>query len=262
MAIKLDAMVATIHDGVPVFPSCPAENNVLEKSWALTLSKDGRNADWALAAFALDNLFHRGKHWERDGAIIRASAEYRNDPHTRDIYEQLAQHRAALLRQEHADWAAQPAVALAMKLEAVAQIGQLPANVPTFLDYPPVVIHDRWFNLLLNNWRALSIFVSFVDSATTAKSHRETNIQHSIEICRTHAALAIPSHSKELHTEFFAVLSTRHAFRGHRYRREYMWVWDRIVEMDAEMNPVLSNFQHFVHRLKDYDDAANDSYIE
>ena len=259
LALKIDGIISTIQQDVPIFPPFPAEFNVLQRQWALSLAKDSQSADWALASFALDNLYHRSLHWAWEGGIMRNSESYLNDPRVRGEYEKMVRRRVAQLNAETTDWLKQPAVAFALQLENLKQHGEIPSNINTFLDYPPVHIHDRHFTLLLNQWRAQYLFVSFVAMPLELRRHTRTQLTHAIDICRTHAALALSPTSKEYSTELFVVLTAGHTFvGGKRFQREYKWVHDRIAQMYEMQHPLLSQMSHFMEMVKDFGRRSND----
>jgi hypothetical protein len=259
IALKIDGMIATIQQDIPIFPPFPAEFNFLQKEWAMSLAKDGKSADWALASFALDNLYHRSVHWAWEGGIMRYSEGYLNDPEVRDEYERFVRRRVAQLTAEHADWLMQPAVTFGLQVENLKQQGEIPSNINMFLDCPPVHIHDRQFTLLLNQWRAQYLYVSFVAMPLELRRHTRTELTHAIDICRTHAALAPSPVSKEMSTEFFAILTAGHAFAGgSKFQREFQWVRDRIAEMYEMKHPVLSQMSHFMELVKDFGRRSHD----
>lgn len=259
LALKIDGMISTIQQDVPIFPPFPAEFNILQRQWALSLAKDGRSADWALASFALDNLYHRSLHWTWEGGIMRNSEGYLNDPRVRGEYEIMVRRRVAQLNAETTDWLKQPAVAFALQLENLKQQGEIPSNIDTFLDYPPVHIHDRHFTLLLNQWRAQYLYVSFVAMPLELRRHTRMQLTHAIDICRTHAALALSPISKEYSTELFVVLTAGHTFvGGKRFQREFKWVHDRIAQMYEMQHPLLSQMSHFMEMVKDFGRRSND----
>jgi hypothetical protein len=274
IALRLDTMVATIQQCLPIFPPFPAEYNALQRKWAVNLAKDGRSADWAIASFALDNFYQRAVRWAREAGEMVYSAEYLTNPEIRTAHEALTKLRLATLRQEHADWLQQPACISAMQLEQLAQQGEIPSNIATFLDYPPVIIYDRKFNLLLNEWRAQYLFVqTFIAMPLSQRKHTRTELSHAIEVCRTHAALSLEPHSKEFASEFFAMLTAGHSFvGGAQFQREFRWVYDRISEINEMRHPLLTQFQHFLDKVKgftrfspdweDFDDDFDDLQLQ
>ena len=249
MATRLDSGVALVQRALPVLPHCPAENIPLHRTWALTLAKDGRSADWALASFALDDINHCAIHWTLESAIVRATAEYINNAEIRDAYELLMQQRMERLCQEHANWLQQPVCMLAMQMELLAQSREVPSNSIKFLDYPPLVIYDSKFTHLLNQWRSTAIFLSLRSQDSLQRSCSQIN--HAIEICRTHIAKPLPSSNPDLVAEVFALISTSYVFGGGiMYKSEFKWVHDRISEVCMIKHPVLSSFQTFLDGVR------------
>lgn len=253
IALRLDAMIATIQDATPVFPPFPAEYNEMQRKWVAGLAIDGMRAECGIASFALDNLYQRACHWTREFDAMCNSPEYKNDPAAREAIETMIRTRISILRLEHAGWIEQPSCALALQMELLAQKGEIPPNIPQFLDYPPLYIYNRKFSLLLNEWRTYYLFISVVAVPVTMRRHTVIALNHSIEICRTHAALSIPPANRNFGKEFFAVLSAGYAFAGgKRFQREFNWVRRRIARIVEMKNPLLKRFQHFLDKMKDF----------
>lgn len=250
IALRFDGMIATIQDTVPVFPTFPTQYNSLNRKWALRLALDGRSADWGLAAFALDNFYQRACHYLKPFAHLR-NTNYPYDPETdRIIGERLKE-----LRREHAAWIREPSVAMAMQIEHLAQQGQIPDNIPRFLDYPPLLVHDRKFIFLVNEWRSVYAFITCIAVPLSWRRHTRTLINAAIDTCRTHAAIAgtLSPNSREFAPAFFAVLSAGFAFCGGvKFTKEFQWVRQRIERIISVRNPLLAKFQHYVDNVKDY----------
>jgi hypothetical protein len=157
LTIPLDAVTAAIQFTVPVLPPTPMNTNHCHRLWAMSLTKDLRNVDMALALFALDDLFHRLRHWAVECHVFMTSPDYLNNSDVRKVYNTISEQRLASLWKEHQIWIEQPICALVMQLELYAQIRAnklSTADLLKFLDYPPIVIYDHnfMFMLMLNAW--------------------------------------------------------------------------------------------------------------
>jgi Fungal specific transcription factor domain len=250
IAIRLDTGVAVTHRTLPVLPTFPAATNALHRTWASRLANDGRSADLAVASFALDNLAHRSISWIMEGDVFRASAEYVNDAKVRDAYDTLFQQRVALLRQEHADWLQLPVCSLGMQSELLAQTHEIPPDAPTFLEYPPLNIHDCKFSHLLNQWRSIGLSFSILSFRDRNPLQRcLSDINRAVEICRTNAAMALSPSSPDFAPEVFSLISAGYVFGGGR-KREFAWVYERISEMVAMKPQALAGLRIFFDRVK------------
>lgn len=249
IAIRLDTGVAVTHRTLPVLPTFPAETNALHRTWASRLAKDGRSADLAVASFALDNLAHRSIAWIMEGDVVRSSAEYVNDSDVREAYDTLFEQRMAVLRQEHADWLQQPVCMIGMQLELLAQSYDIPPNAPTFLEYPPLNIHDCKFSHLVSQWRSIALSFRLLSFHKNPLQRYVSDINHAIEICRTHAAMALPPSSPDIGPEVFSLIGAGYVFGGGR-KREFDWVYDRISEMVAMKPQALAGLRVFFDRVK------------
>jgi len=249
VALRFDGLIATIQDTVPVFPPFPAEYNTLNRKWASGTAIDGRSADWCIAAFALDNIYQRACHY------LKPFTHLRNTMHHDPEIDRIVGERLRELRKEHAAWIREPAVALAQQIELLAQQGEFPDNVPRFLDYPPVVIHDRKFIFLLQEWRSIYCFINCIGVPLSWRRHTRSLINLSIDTCRTHTTLAatVPPESRQFAPVFFAMLSAGFAFcGGARFRREFEWVRQRLDRIIGLNSPVLAKFQTYVNNVKEY----------
>ena len=249
IALRLDGLIATTQDTVPIFPAFPASYNSLNRKWALSLATDGRSADWAIAAFALDNFYHRACHYLKPFAHLRNATNFLYDPET----DRIVGERLSELRKEHADWLRQPAVAMAMQIELLAQQGEFPDNPPRFLEYPPLIVHDRKFVLLLNEWRAVYCFITCIGVPLSWRRHTRTLLKVAIDICRTHATVTLSPASREFAPAFFSMMCAGYAFCGGvRFRREFQWVRQRIERILGLKNPVLAKFQSYIDNVKEF----------
>ena len=252
IAFRLDALVATLQDTSPIFPPFPFEYNLLQRDWALRLAKDRRSADWGVASFAIDTMFQRANYL-RWFAHVHGTDEYLYDAVSRARFEAFIREKIDALSKEHAAWLEQPAIAMAFQLEDMSQETELPSNAPQFLDYPPRIIHDRKFNLILNEWRGQYLFFQLVLIPISMRRHSRTAIHHAIEICRTHAAIDLEPSSRDWVSEFMSLLTAGHAFiGGTKFQKEFDWVYREINRAAGLNNPLLSKFRYFVDKVRGY----------
>ena len=252
IAFRVDALLATLQDTSPIFPPFPSEYNLLQRNWALRLAKDRRSADWGVASFALDTMFQRANYL-RWFANVHGTDENLYDAVSRARFEAIIQEKIDALCKEHAAWLEQPAISMAIQFEEMGRETDLPSNASQFLDYPPRIIHDRKFNLILNEWRGQYLFFQLVLVPISMRRHSRTVIHHAIEICRTHAAIELEPSSRDWVGEFLAVLTAGYAFiGGNKFQKEFDWVYREINRAAGLNNPLLSKFQYFVDKVRGY----------
>jgi Fungal specific transcription factor domain len=251
ISISLDNITSSVNQRVPILPLLSFDRLGLHRIWASSLSRSVRDVDCALASFALDDMFHRANHWLREAEQTSKTPEFINNPEYREEFSALYVSRLKILREEHALWLQQPYCALALQLEQNAQIHAID-HMPRFLDYPPLVIYDRAFVVLLNEWRIIRLIFTLIPLPPTHLTPRtKSEICHAIEICRTHVALALDPHSKDYVSEFFAILLAGRTFAGGaNYKREFKWAYDRINLLCDMKHPILSEFQSFVDSVR------------
>jgi len=254
ITIALDIVTAAVQRTIPVLPSFPPASANLHREWAMSLTTDVRHVDLGIISFAIDDASHRIGAWFREASTIVSSAEYQNNPDYRQKYDTLMRRRVVVLQEELAKWSQLPGCADAIRREQEAQlrVDEFVGKVPTFLDYPPMVIFDLKFVIMLNNWRALAIIVSlFPLSEAPRRTLRD--VTNAIDICRTHVALQLPPNSKYFVSSFFAILAAGKCFAGGRnYTNEFLWCRDTIAWIDAMRHGIVSEFQDFVDSVKDF----------
>lgn len=142
---------------------------------------------------------------------------------------------------------------LATQIELQAQQGQVPNNPDRFLEYPPLIVYDRKFVLLLNEWRTLYCFITCIAVPLSWRRHTRTLINIAIDTCRAHSAITLSPKSREFGPGFFALMSAGYAFSGGvRFRREFQWVRERIERILNAKNPVLAKFQFYIDNVKEF----------
>ena len=254
VSVSFDLMISAVQRTTPILPTSVTESYALNRLWVSYLSNDVRSNDFAVAAFALDDLFHRTNYWMRECELTRASPEYTDNPQNKAAYDAIVETRIALLRQEHANWVQQPTCIIGTQLEESTQLfmDEDTSNLPRFLNYPPLIIYDQRFSVLLNRWRLLSLLITFIPISVPPR-RTMSEVNNAIEICRTHAALALPPTSKDYVSEFFAVLASARIFAGgRRYKEEFLWTYGQIAQMDGMHHFILTEFQDYIDSVKGF----------
>jgi len=255
--IRFDCVVATVHGAVPIFPLCDETEIFRFKPSLTSLAPDLNTLDWAIVCFALDDLFHLANHVIRGAITARTTPEYVSDGVFRHSTELLLAQNLVNLRQHHAKWLELPTCKVALERELLAQSNPVFATLPPkqFLDYPPLQIHDRTFNILLMEWHAMALFISIAPPESERLKPPQQDLQHAVEIVRIHVGLNLHPLEKAFIPAFFQVLVAANAFAGggKQYRRELKWVYERVSEMAQQSDP-LGKIGPFVQRLKLWQD--------
>jgi Fungal specific transcription factor domain len=250
IAMRIDSLISTIQREAPIFPPFPQKYNTLQRSWTQLLTNDSKTADFAIAAFAIDNLYLRATHFSRNFERGRLSLEYLTDPTVQQTWDKTNIQHFKVLIEEHATWLELPACTSGLRLELMAQQDPIPCNAPRFLDYPPKVVNDRTFVLLLNEWRTLYLVLNVISMPLHLKRHSITSMNHAIEICRTHAALQIPRLSTEWSPEIFTLIAAMNAFAGGKqYKNETKWMAELFADIKEMRVPLLTMFQDFLDKI-------------
>jgi hypothetical protein len=246
IAVRLDSVVSTTQDVMPVFPPLPLEHNRFHASWAMILAKDRRSADWAVASFAIDSCYLRANHWAHQAGSLAKSEEYFYNPLYRVEWEAKYKRQIAELRHELWDFIQQPAIVYAQQREMMTQQEEPPPNTGTFLNYPPLNIYDRSFALLINKWRGVYLLISFILTPLALRRRTKCDLRRAIEYCRTFAALDIPKQSKYYTEGFFGLLTAAYTFLGGRdFKQEFEWCRQKLAEINASGHPILQQMQPF-----------------
>jgi hypothetical protein len=207
----------------PVFPTVP-EAMEFHRRWIERVVAPGDAIEWAAAAFTLENLIHKACHFAAQIRILRRSDSILD-------LELKVGPAVSLLAYETHNWRKIPIVKRADAAELALQSGlSSDEQSARFLDYPPLPIKDPFYANLLNAWRALSIYISFIlDPHFGCPNHLRFTL--AIEICRTLAALGEDeAHSKV--SKLWALFFAGAAFGGHHMNpQETMWVIQRIDEV-------------------------------
>jgi len=116
-----------------------------------------------------------------------------------------------VLRQELEAWRQRSIVYEQDQLEGtVYDLSEVPQSYSpfSFLSRPALYINNRLYAKLLNQWRAINLWVSFICHPKTGQFPLSDNrLELAIDICRTHAALGIEGVlGTEWHCLFYAGL--------------------------------------------------------
>jgi len=85
-----------------------------------------------------------------------------------------------------------PVVAFAEFIEQQTRLIPPPPQTRRFLHYDPIHIHDRRYCNLLNHWKSVKIYLSYIEHPEIGTGPvSECRIPLAIEICRTYAAFGI-----------------------------------------------------------------------
>jgi hypothetical protein len=227
VAIKFDWAASIFLLVRPVFPTVPAAED-LHRRWIKTMAAAGDATEWAIAAFALDNLIHKACHF----AVQVRTLRRKNTP---DI-ESTVLSLVTILETENSHWRQRPIIQLAELYEQAAQ-GILPVPSQQFLDYPAKAISNSFFANLLIAWRALSIYISLIREPSIGPNY-QFRFDHAVEICRTLASLA-DDKSNSASSKVWILFLLGVAFGGpRRSPGESRWVRDKILEI-LRLVPIL-----------------------
>ena len=205
IAIRLDFTTSLYLVQPPVFPVIPPEQQDLHRQWILRCTPDVDTAEWALAAFAQDNLMHRACHLACQARELRNSPTYTPNVELEIVY------RATELEAQCQDWYHRPIVMHAQSIEQAAQL-DLPPCSPTsstsaessptssdsptieerlarFLDYPPRRIVNPFYANLVSSARAASIYISLIAHPLIGPGPDAKRVQDAVEICQILAGL-------------------------------------------------------------------------
>jgi Fungal specific transcription factor domain len=220
IAIKLDWNAAMFTVNAPIFPTVPAAED-LHGQWIVRAAASGDAAEWALTAFGIDNLIHKACHF---AASVRA---LRQEKHNQDIEKKVAS-IVELLNNEVQAWRNRPIIQMADNLEQIpydsSTCPEDSASTEIFLHYPLLRIRNPLYVNLLNQWRALSIYISFILDPTIGHGSYPLRFGYAVDICRTLAALG-PDRGQHVSSKIWVMIYTAATFGGlGPARQEAMWL--------------------------------------
>jgi len=180
-SIHLDTLASIIFaPRTPVFAAIPATEDNLSCDWIQQSTVGPQIAEWTVASFALDNLFHRASHVATKAYHLRKTRSPSTEAHiSKSIRE---------LRVEHAAWASRDLVRQVCDTEAQQNLSFL--IPPSFLNYPPVRIVNKVYGNLMITWHAMDIFIDLIETPEIGPLNcRSRRFQSAVEICRHWSSL-------------------------------------------------------------------------
>jgi hypothetical protein len=184
LAIRLDWTASFYLIESPVFPSVPAADE-LHRAWV----REGEDAEWSLAAFALDSLTHKACYFAAQVRTVR------QEQHNIAGLETKIRSVVKLLENELLQWRMRPIIRIAEMIDDAANsaLAQHPEEelppVQTFLNYPPIRIINPTYTHLLNHFRALQIYITLISHPQIGPQFHPRRLPLAIDICRCLAAL-------------------------------------------------------------------------
>jgi len=226
-SLRLD-LVATVlfFPRVPVFQPVEADEDRLNRDW-VRASTSADLTEWTLASFALDNLMHRASHVAMEVYELRKQATPGQD------YSSQIQEWVQPLLEEHSAWLLRPIIQEAeirerqinaVKLEDGSQ------QSPGFLNYPQLRIHDKFYVNMMNNWRAVYIFIDLIvhPQIGPLDGVYSKRFKLAVDICQAHASLGMDDSFPlgKVVSVFFAGV----AFGGTRLNPDHVrWLDDTMI---------------------------------
>jgi len=194
IALRLDFTTSLYLVQPPVFPAIPAETQDLHRGWIRQSTPDDDSTEWALAAFALDNLMHRACHVAYQARMTRRSMTYNPDA------EFQIQYATNELAHQNREWFQRIIVRIAEAREQAAQIeDEVNPNIPltptttdfprTFLDFPRRRVMNPFYANLVMFAHATSIYISLIAHPEIGPGPDPQRYDNAVEICKLLAAL-------------------------------------------------------------------------
>lgn len=244
IAIRLDFTTSLYLVQPPVFPPIPPEQQDLHRHWINLSTPNSDTAEWALAAFAQDNLMHRACHVASQSRALRKSPSYRPE------MELEIQSACLELDKQNRDWHQRRVVIEAESVEQAARFsppspesraGSPDTEEPwTFLNYPSYRIVNPFYANLLAFSRATSIYISLVAHPDIGPGPNSKRFQDAVEVCRILAGLG-EDRSHTASSKVWIMFLTGTAFGGlARAKEETEWLMWRMVGI-VKMFPLMKN---------------------
>ena len=187
------------------------------------------NIEWALAAFEIDNLWHRAFVFAKLSDIYRST----EDPQA-EVKIEIARLELKELLEV---WKRRRVVVDQERLDCIQQF-LTPIN--SFELFAPCYLTNRFYSKLQNQWRAISLHISFIVHPMPGPDPVSDNrLRLAMDICQTHAALGNDGFvGTQWHCLFYAGL----VFRKNSQERE--WVLARLRQISARytlLRPMIEN---------------------
>jgi hypothetical protein len=241
IAIRLDFTTSLYLVQPPVFPLIPPEQQDLHVKWIAISTPDGDTAEWALAAFAMDNLMHRACHLATQARSLRNSPGY-----VPEMEVQILAAANVLLAQID-EWHNRPIVQHAKRLEEeqfkCSTSDSSPSSVDeelwTFLDHPPRRILNHFYGNLEISSLATAIYISFITYPDIGPAPYPQRFLDAVEICQIMAGLGEDTpHTAS--SKIWIVFVAGAALGGVRSKRESEWLLWRMKKILA-MFPLMKD---------------------
>jgi hypothetical protein len=238
-SLRLDLLATVLFfPRVPLFRPVLPDEERLNRDW-VRASTSVDLTEWTLASFALDNLMHRASHLAMEVYELRKLSTLDQD------YSSQIQEWIQPLLQEHDAWLRRPIVQQGLAIEEQINFVKVEDEhllCPTFLDYPPVRIHDKFYANMLNSWRAIYIFIDLIAKTQVGPVDgiNSKRFKFAVDICRTYAALGRDDMFPlgKVVSVFFAGV----AFGGVRCNPEHVgWLDDTMLVVLQEYLPLNRN---------------------
>ena len=255
IAIRLDFTTSLYLVEPPIFPAIPPDQQDLHRQWILLSTPDTDTSEWALAAFAMDNLMHRACHVAFQVRALRKSPMY-----TPEVEAEI-QSAAAELEKQYRDWFQRPIVQFAESIEQAAQLNSpessestspsdsqcaIDEQLWTFLDYPPRRIVNAFYANLAISLRASSIYISLIAHPIIGPDPKTRRYEDAVEICQVLAGLG-EDKSNTASSKVWVMFLAGVAFGGlRRSEREAQWLYwrmDSVVRMFPLMKDAVAAYK-------------------
>ena len=269
ISIRLDFTTSLYLVEPPVFPPIPTEEQDFHRQWILLSTPNVDAAEWALAAFALDNLMHRACHVAFRARKLRKSRNYTPADETE------IQAATAELEKEYQEWHQRPIVQIAEAAEQELQLASLnssetsPSNSPsptgeeqlwTFVNYPRYRVANAFYANIAIQARTSSIYISLITHPVIGPGPNPQRFQDAVEICRILAGLG-EDRANTASSKIWAMFLAGVAFGGlRRSEMEAQWLlrsMNAIVKMFPLMKNAVKGYQNLWDAEGDYWDEMD-----
>ena len=237
-AIRMDCSVSFFAFQQPVFPMMPPAED-LHREWIRQVSGSSDALEWALAAFALDNLFHRTCHYAIRVHHLRGGKSGQDQEVEKKVSSIVER-----LQTEIIAWYRRPVIDVARRLEDAIQPVSPPPDTKDpdspssatssaqFLHYPELRIRNPLYANLLMTWHALSIFLSLIREPNLDLAFSLLRFKSGVEVCRILAAIEADRAPAFKFHKVWAIFLAQVSFGGNRRSpREVAWLSNQINKL-------------------------------
>jgi hypothetical protein len=244
MLLKSDWTTSLFLVEAPVLTPI-VEREDFDRKWLEMYVSVGDVSEWALAAFELDNLIHKACHV---ASQVRSGQQASDPPELE--YEKLKEDIQA--------WRDRPIVRAGELSEQAAELdppdlsSEALSTYQYFPGYPPLRIVNSFYVRLLNDWRALSIYISLIDNSSFGPAACPRRFDYAVDICRTLAVLWHDQNNiagSELWVAFFAGVVL---CKSSLSQREVEWISRKTTDVVVAF-PAMKNALWAYRRLWDAD---------